>query len=90
MTLALDVSNIFSDRIGVHGIDQKVLNEHIDIINRCNTDITTTSYPFIKLPETRFQFDRMKSLKDSLKTKEIKNLVLLGIGGSALGAYHHF
>jgi len=86
MTLMLDVSNIFSDRIGVHGIDQKTLNESIDTLGKYNTDLIMKPYAFMKLPVSRFQFDRMKSLSGTLKTKEIKNLVLLGIGGSALGA----
>lgn len=86
MTLTLNVSNIFSDKIGSHGIGQNVLNERIGILSKYNIDLRAKPYPFMKLPETRFQFDRMKSLAGTLKTKEIKNLVILGIGGSALGA----
>jgi glucose-6-phosphate isomerase len=86
MTITLDVSNAFSDKIGPHGLDQKTLNENIAILDGYNKGLATAPYPFMKLPETRFQFHEMNALAGIIKKKHIKNLVLLGIGGSALGA----
>ena len=85
MTITMDVSNVFSDRIGSNGLGRKTLNEHIATLDKYNRDLTATPYPFMKLPETRFQFHEMKTLAGVIKKKGIKNLVLLGIGGSALG-----
>jgi glucose-6-phosphate isomerase len=85
MTITLDLSNVFSDSIGPHGLDQKVLNENIAALDGYNRELTSAPYPFMKLPETRFQFNEMKILAGTIKKKGIKNLVLLGIGGSALG-----
>ncbi len=84
-TITLDVSNIFSDRIGAQGLDRKVLDESIRALDRYNRDLAVSPYPFMKLPEKRFQFDEMKTLAGTIKKKGITNLVLLGIGGSALG-----
>jgi glucose-6-phosphate isomerase len=85
MTMTLDVSNVFSERTGSHGLDRNALNENIAILDRYNRKLTAPPYPFMKLPETRFQFHEMKTLAGIIKKKGIKNLVLLGIGGSALG-----
>jgi glucose-6-phosphate isomerase len=85
MTITLDISNTLFDRIGPHGLDQKTLDEHIAILDGYNRDLAATPYPFMKLPETRFQFHEMKTIAETIKKKDIKNLVLLGIGGSALG-----
>ncbi len=80
MTITLDVNNIFSDKIGAHGLDRKVLNEYIATLDRYNRDLASAPYPFMKLPETRYQFNEMKTLSEIIQNKGIKNLVLLGIG----------
>jgi glucose-6-phosphate isomerase len=85
MTITLDLSNVFSDKTGTHGLNRKVLNENIATLDRYNRDLAAAPYPFMKLPEMRFQFHEMKTLAGIIKKKHIKNLVLLGIGGSALG-----
>ena len=85
MTITLDMSNAFSDRIGSHGLDRKILNENIAVLDRYNKDLAAAPYPFMRLPETRFQFHEMNILAETIKKKDIRNLVLLGIGGSALG-----
>jgi glucose-6-phosphate isomerase len=85
MTITMDVSNVFSDRTGPNGFGRKTLNGRIATLDKYNRDLTATPYPFMKLPETRFQFHEMKTLAGIIKKKGIKNLVLLGIGGSALG-----
>ena len=85
MTITLDVSNVFSDKTGSHGLDHKVLHEHLTALDKYNRNLTSAPYPFMKLPETRFQFHEMKTLAEIIKKKSIENLVLLGIGGSALG-----
>ncbi len=85
MTITLDMSNAFSDRIGSHGLDRQILNENIAVLDRYNKDLAAAPYPFMRLPETRFQFHEMNILAETIKKKDIRNLVLLGIGGSALG-----
>ena len=85
MTITLDMSNAFSDRIGSHGLDRQILNENIAVLDRYNKDLAAAPYPFMRLPETRFQFHEMNILAETVKKKDIRNLVLLGIGGSALG-----
>ncbi|HVN96320.1 MAG TPA: hypothetical protein VMT62_07825 [Syntrophorhabdaceae bacterium] len=84
-TMILDASNVFSDRIGVNGLDHKVFTDTVLALDTQNADLWASPYPFMKLPETRFQFDRIKSLVGTIMKEGISNLVLLGIGGSALG-----
>jgi hypothetical protein len=36
MTITLDLSNVFSDRTGSYGLDRKVLNENIAVLDRYN------------------------------------------------------
>jgi glucose-6-phosphate isomerase len=85
MTITLDVSNAISDSIGPHGLDRKTLKEHIAILDGYNRELAAAPYPFMKLPETRFQFREMKTIAETMKKEPIRNFVLLGIGGSALG-----
>ena len=84
-TISLDVSSILIDRIGAHGLDPKALYETLAALETYNKDLAQKPYPFMKLPETRFQFHEMKALAEQIKQRGIKNLVLLGIGGSSLG-----
>ncbi|MBS1238631.1 MAG: pgi, partial [Deltaproteobacteria bacterium] len=85
MAITLDLGNVFSDRIGSHGLDRNVLSKHITDLDKYNRELTAAPYPFMKLPKTRFQFAEMKAIVKTLNRKGIKNFVLLGIGGSALG-----
>ncbi len=85
MSITLDISNVFSDRIGPHGLDRNVLNTYITALDTYNKKLIEAPYPFMKLPETRFQFTEMKALSKTIRRKSINNIVLLGIGGSALG-----
>src|SRR4030042_400189 len=84
-TITLDITNIFSEQIGREGLDGTALAEACFDLETYNKDLSSSPYPFMKLPETRFQFDEMKSLAEKIKAQGIKNLVLLGIGGSSLG-----
>ncbi len=84
-TITLDITNIFSEQIGREGLDGTALAEACFDLEAYNKDLNHSPYPFMKLPETRFQFDEMKSLAEKIKAQGIKNLVLLGIGGSSLG-----
>ena len=85
MTITLDVSNTFSGNIESNGLNRKALSKHISTLYKYNRTLATAPYPFMRLPETRFQFAEMSALAKNIKHKGIKNLVLLGIGGSALG-----
>lgn len=84
-TITLDITNIFSEQIGREGLDGAALAEAFSNLETYNKDLRHSPYPFMKLPETRFQFHEMKSLAEKIKAQGIKNLVLLGIGGSSLG-----
>lgn len=84
-TIKLDVTNIFSEQIGLEGLDEGKFAKAFADLEMRNKDIGRSPYPFMKLPETRFQFDEMKSLAKKIKATGINNLVLLGIGGSSLG-----
>lgn len=67
-----------------------ILNEELDdVLNRLaeiNERLKKNPYPFMDLPDKKFQLEEMKDLQKIFKKKELKELVLLGIGGSALGA----
>jgi glucose-6-phosphate isomerase len=84
-TITLDISNIFAERTGKEGLDRATLHKTISALDEYNKSLVQSPYPFMKLPETRFQFNEMKNLAKKIKRRGIKNLVLLGIGGSSLG-----
>ncbi len=49
-----------------------------------NALLYASPLPFMELPARRFQFDEMHAIASALKG-HVKNLVVLGIGGSSLG-----
>ncbi len=86
MPISLDVSNMLSEHIGDQGLGRDQLNEILSRIDDYKDRVTATPFPFMRLPETKFQFSEMNELAVAARQKGIKNVVLLGIGGSALGA----
>lgn len=84
-TIALDITNVLFRTIGKDGITEKEMNHVLTKLNAYTRSLWKTPYPFMMLPSQKYQFKKMKKISKNLKTKEIKNLVLLGIGGSSLG-----
>lgn len=50
-----------------------------------NEKVRREPYPFLKLALEPHELEEMMEIRDSLKGKEIEELVILGIGGSSLG-----
>ena len=84
-TITLDITNALPDGVGENGIDRKELEETIARLSEHFSKLIASPMPFMMLPSTRFQFDEMRSLADKIGKMDIKNMVLLGIGGSSLG-----
>ncbi|MCX8021383.1 MAG: hypothetical protein N2745_01240 [Syntrophorhabdaceae bacterium] len=85
MTLTIDISTIFKDVIGKEGVERDAFESLTRVIDSYNRELWNRPYPFMELPFTRFEFSEMEELSTQIKSKGIKNLVLLGIGGSSLG-----
>ncbi|MCX5803315.1 MAG: glucose-6-phosphate isomerase [Proteobacteria bacterium] len=83
--ITLDITNVLSKTIGKEGLDTQAITGILSKLEVYNKTLWDAPYPFMELPSKRFQFKEMKRLADNIKTKNIKNLVLLGIGGSSLG-----
>ncbi|MGH7502263.1 MAG: glucose-6-phosphate isomerase [Longimicrobiales bacterium] len=86
--LELDYGNMLASRVGDHGIDAATLDGfaarfaavHADIEKRRNTG----QLGFFALPYERELVDRIRAFADGLG-QAYENVVVLGIGGSALG-----
>ncbi len=84
-TIALDISNVLAEAVGGNGIDPGELTKTLSSVSDYYSKLLARPFPFMMLPEMRFQFDEMHALADKAAGMKIKNLVLLGIGGSSLG-----
>lgn len=84
-TITLDISNALAEAVGVNGIDPAEFTKTLSTISDYYAKLLAKPFPFMTLPSTRFQFDEMQTLADKAARMKIKNLVLLGIGGSSLG-----
>lgn len=83
--ITLDITNVLSKTIRKEGLTKKAIAGILLKLEIYNKTLWDKPYPFMELPSKRFQFKEMKKLANNIKTKNIKNLVLLGIGGSSLG-----
>ena len=81
----LDMTNVLSKTIGKEGLHKKDIVSTSSKLKTYNKTLWDAPYPFMELPSLMFQFKEMGQLADTIKKKHIKNLVLLGIGGSSLG-----
>ncbi|MCX7857207.1 MAG: glucose-6-phosphate isomerase [Deltaproteobacteria bacterium] len=70
----------------VGGISEEELESVIDTLEKMNAQIQETPYSFMELPFIQFQLKEMKELVRLLQKRTINDMVLLGIGGSSLGA----
>ena len=89
--ITLDIANTLVAAIGQGGVDRRELSFVSETLADYNRSLWDSPYPFMNLPFGRFQFTEMHTLAHSINTGGIRNLVLLGIGGSSLGTetiYH--
>jgi glucose-6-phosphate isomerase len=63
---------------------EPVLADAVNKAQAYNGLLYDAPLPFMELPARRFQFEEMRAVASSLKGR-VKNLVVLGIGGSSLG-----
>ena len=84
-SISFDITNVLSTAVGKEGLENTLIKTVSDKLQSYNTELWTAPYPFMDLPSIKFQFSEMKRLCDTINAKKIKNIVLLGIGGSSLG-----
>jgi glucose-6-phosphate isomerase len=84
-SISFDITNVLSTAVGKEGLENTMITSVSDKLQSYNMELRDTPYPFMDLPSNKFQFSEMKKLCDTINTKKIKNIVLLGIGGSSLG-----
>ena len=84
-TITLDLSNVLSAAVGGNGIEENDFRLTLGLISEYYGKLLMKPYPFMTLPSTRFQFDEMQALSEKASKMNIRNLVILGIGGSSLG-----
>lgn len=83
--ITLDMTNILVETIGREGLEKDALQEVSFRLERYNKTLVEAPYPFMELSQSRFEFPEMERLAQTIRSKSVKNLVLLGIGGSSLG-----
>jgi len=82
--LSLDKSFLFTNKIGKNGINPKDLNNYLDIFNKINKNAKQNQYGFINIVQNE---DIIKKCSIAYsKIKWAKYMIVLGIGGSDLGA----
>jgi glucose-6-phosphate isomerase len=84
-TITMDLSNALAAAVGKNGIDENDFRLTLGKISEYYTRLLTKPFPFMTLPSTPFQVSEMYDLADRASKMNIKNLVILGIGGSSLG-----
>lgn len=80
--IKFDFSNVFQPNIE-NGLNEDEINQYKDIIGEIVNKIIEENPGFLSLPFTRVYIDRVLDLKNWVQSFE--SVVVLGIGGSALG-----
>ncbi|MCX8110650.1 MAG: hypothetical protein N3D15_05330 [Syntrophorhabdaceae bacterium] len=83
--IEMDITGVLSKTIGEQGIDEKDLYETAMRLDGFKKDVYRSPYPFMDFAVLKSHIPEIKDITESLKRFEIKNLVILGIGGSSLG-----
>ncbi len=90
MRIKLDVNNMFADNVGIeHGITRTRVNEWIEKANDAHTALVRNrekgNWGFMELPYTQKEViaEIIRYVDDN--KNRFENIVVLGIGGSALG-----
>ncbi len=81
-TITLDITNALAPAPDIG--DNRALVEALEKAGTYNRKLYESPLPFMQLPSQRFQFEDMHDIASSLQGR-VKNLVVLGIGGSSLG-----
>jgi glucose-6-phosphate isomerase len=84
-SISFDITNALSTSVGKEGLERILITTISEKLQTYNTKLWASPYPFMGLPSNKYQFSEIKRLCDTINTKKIKNIVLLGIGGSSLG-----
>lgn len=84
-TITLDITNSLKSSGNKGGLEKKAVNSAASELGRYNKALWKNPYGFMELPGKRFQFKEIKEFAGRYKKGKIKNLVILGIGGSSLG-----
>ena len=85
MNMTLDVSNVLDANVGENGLNTREIDDLTATIDSHTERLASEPLPFMELPQTRFQFEEMRSIAATLAKMHVRNIMLLGIGGSALG-----
>ncbi|MCS7281506.1 MAG: glucose-6-phosphate isomerase [Desulfobacterota bacterium] len=72
------------------GVSEEELAQTISRLEILNEKLHENPYPFMRLPFEKYELYEMKQKADEIKNGQIEDILLLGIGGSALGAYAIF
>ncbi len=83
--ITLDITNVLSKTIGDEGIDRALLLNIAAKIKEFKKTVYNTPYPFMDFGLLRSHLNDVYKVGENLKGLNIKNLILLGIGGSSLG-----
>lgn len=83
--ITLDITNSLKGSMNKEGFEKKTVFRTALKLEEYNKTLWKNPYGFMELPKNRFQFEAIKKLAGRHKRNKIKNLVILGIGGSSLG-----
>jgi len=89
--LHLQLENLFSKKIGrKHGISETRLNSFCDskqsLVQKVFKSKSKYGYNFLTLPDAKANLAEIKKYVKAQEKNKWKNIVVLGIGGSSLGA----
>lgn len=89
--ISIDHQNVLSKRVGLrNGLSESFLNSFLKrqqpLVSRVFESKSKMGYAFLTLPNDDALVKRIKKLVSSQKKHKWENIVVLGIGGSALGA----
>jgi len=83
--IEMDITGVLSRTIGEHGIEEKDLYDTSMRLDDFKKKVYKSPYPFMDFGLLKSHIGEIKKIADSVKRFKIKNLVILGIGGSSLG-----
>lgn len=84
-SICFDITNVLSSAVGREGIEDASIASVSEKLQTYSKELWVKPIPFMVLPSDKFQFSEIKKLSDEVMTKKLKNILLLGIGGSSLG-----
>lgn len=88
--LYLNSNNIFKKQIGSHGFSEKVFNnfcvKKASLVKTVFKNKNKLGYDFLNLPDDSALLRKIKKFVTEQKKNKWENIVVLGIGGSALGS----